>query len=292
MSTKRVINIADKLAKKGFSPIGGDLHIKRTRKDGSSFIEKIDIKVEPNTTLIGGSQLMASKLLGLEVANGLYTPKNTMEAFSNYKLDADSRMNLLDVTETLTTNSFLCGVAFGKEGADSQARDVVMRYEKGWTSDDLLPILYYRTAAEDTVVNNYANGYFLRSVENSKIKYYGYATPFKGYAHIIGGEKLPSVGYPSNIYAGTTLSCEYIIETEIPVSAEMFRDYFVYDQGNSYGRRISSFKVLQGQAVKVKVDDTTTVTDFRNITVSNVVPMTTISLEKDEEITLIYRMYF
>lgn len=288
----KVINISDRLAKKGFSPIGGDLHIKRTRKDGSNFFEKIDIKVENNTTLIGGSQLMASKLLGLEVNNGLYTPKNTMKAFSNYKLDADSRMNLLEVTENLTTNSFLCGVVFGKEGADSQSRDVVMRYEKGWSSDDLLPLLYYRTSAEDQIVNNYANGYFLRSVESGKIKYYGLSTPFKGYAHVVGGEKLSSVGYPSNIYSGTTLAVEYIIETEITISAEMFRDYFIYDQNNSYGRRLSSFKVIQGQAVKAKVDDTTTVTDFRNLTVSNVVPMTTISLEKDEEITLVYRMYF
>ena len=292
MSKKRVINIADKLAKTGFSPLGGDLHIKRTRKDGTSFFEKIDIKVEKNTTLIGGSQLMASKLLGLETNNGVYTPANTMENFSNYKLDADSKMHLLEVTEYLTTNSFLCGVAFGKEGADSQSRDVVMRYEKGWTSNDLLPIKYYRTATEDSVANNYANGYFLRSVENNKIKNYGLQVPFKGYAHVIGGEKLSSVGYPSDLYSGTTLSCEYIIEAEIPISADMFTDYFIYDQNNSYGRRLSSFKVLQGQAVKAKVDGTTTVTDFRNITVSNVVPMTTISLEKDEEITLIYRMYF
>ena len=129
-------------------------------------------------------------------------------------------------------------------------------------------------------------------VENSKIKYYGLQVPFKGYAHVIGGEKLSSVGYPSDLYSGTTLSCEYIIEAEIPITADMFTDYFIYDQNNSYGRRLSSFKVLQGQAVKAKVNDTTTVTDFRNITVSNVVPMTTISLEKDEEITLIYRMYF
>ena len=290
--TKRIINIADNLAKKGFSPLGGDLLIKRTRKDGSQFFEKLEIKTEPNTTLVGGSQLMAAKLLGLEVNNGLYTPKNTMEPFSVYKLDQDSRMNLLPSVETLTTTSFLCGVAFGKEGAESQSRDIVARYEKGWVSNDLLPIKYYRTEAEDNVANNYANGYFIRSVEAGKGKYYGMSVPFKGYAHVIGGEKLSSVGYPSDTFSGSTLSCEYIIEAEIPIGADTFTDYFVYDQNNSYGRRLSSFKVLQGQATKVRVNGTTTVTDFRNVTVTNVVPMTTISLEKDEEITLVYRMYF
>lgn len=47
-----------------------------------------------------------------------------------------------------------------------------------------------------------------------------------------------------------------------------------------------------GQPVKCSDGNGGTVIDFRNITVTNVVPTTTIHLEKDEEITIVYRQYF
>ena len=283
------IQLIDKIAKPGFSPVGGELFARVTRADGSQFLEKL----EHNATMLGGAQNMAAKLLGMEIANGLFTNTNEMTPYSVYELDKDSRMTLLEKDSQLTNERLLCGIAFGKEGSDSQSRDVIRRFEKGWSSDDLLPFLYYKKASDDNIVNNYNNGYFLRSVENGIVKYYGKRVPFKGYGQVIGGEKLASIGYPSDDLAGSTLSSEYIIECEIDITEEHFTDYFIYDQLNSFSRRISSFKVLAGKAVKVKTGTgDTTVVDFRDILVCNVVPMTTISLEKDEKITLVYRMYF
>ena len=284
------INLIDKIGKPGFSAYGGELFIEHHRKDGSKFIEKIETRNDKNLTTIAGGQVAALKLLGLEVNNGVFTSMNSYEPFATYKLDNDSRMTLLPYTKTLANELALCGFAFGKEGSESQARDVVMRYEKGWSSDELLPILYFRTEAEDDVAQNYAAGYFLRSVENGIVKYYGMRTAFKGYGKIVGGGTLDNT-YPADTLSGSSMGTEYIIETKFEISAIHFTDYFIYDQLNSWSRRLSSFKVLSGQPVECSDGAGGTVVDFRNIEVTNVVPTTSISLEKDEKVVIVYKQY-
>lgn len=285
----RKITLIDKINKPGYSALGGELFIKCNREDGTPFLKPL----EKNATMMGGAQNYAAKMLGLDLNNGQFTNLNEMDNFAVYKLDQEATLKLLETVESLGNTPIIFGIAFGKEGATSQARDKVFRYEKGYSIGDLLPIKYYRTEAEDTnIANNYENGYCLRSVENGKVKYYGLKTKFKGYGRIIGGEKLGSVGYPADLLKDTSLSCEYIIETEVTVSAEFFKDYFIYDQQNGYGRLFSSVKVLSGIPTKVTNPQGGTVLDWRNITVTNVVPTTTIHLEKDEEITIVYRQYF
>lgn len=287
----RQIILTDKIGKPGYSPFGGELFIKRFGKDGKPFIEKLECENgDKNMTTLAGGQVSAMKLLGKEVDGGMYTSANTMEPMATYKLDKDPRMNVLPHTKILANEIALCGFAFGKEGSESQARDVVMRYEKGWVSDDLLPLLYFRTEAEDNISQNYAAGYFLRSVENGVVKYYGLKTSFNGHPKIIGGDKIGNT-YPSDDLKGSTLGTEYIIEVKFEITKDHFTDYFIYDQLNSFSRRLSSFKILVGRPVLCDDGKGGTVVDFRDIEVTNVVPTTSISLEKDEKIEIIYRMY-
>lgn len=289
MSTK-IIQLHDKIGKPGFSPFGGELFIEHHRKDGSKFIQKLEVESSPNMTTLAGGQNAAKKLLGLEVVNGLYTSANSYEPFSTYKLDQDNRMTLLPTTKSLSNEIALCGFAFGKEGAESQSRDVVMRYEKGWNSDDLLPLLYFRTEAEDDIQQNFNAGYFLRSLEGGTVRYYGLKTSFKGYGKIVGGDKFSST-YPADDLSGSTLGSEYCIEVKFDITGDHFVDYFIYDQLNSYSRRLSSFKVLVGRPYECNDGNGGTVIDFRDIEVTNVVPTSTISLEKDEKVTIVYKMY-
>ena len=78
----RVIQIHDKIGKPGFSPHGGELLIQHHRKDGSSFIEPLEVEKTPNITTLAGGMIAAKKLLGLEVNNGFFTSMNKMEAFA------------------------------------------------------------------------------------------------------------------------------------------------------------------------------------------------------------------
>ncbi len=293
MENNRIIHLQDKVGKPGFSAFGGELLIEHHRKDGSTFIEKLEIEEKegiPNLTTMAGGLVAAKKLLGLEVVNGLYTSANKMEAFATYKLDKDSKMNLLPTIRPLTNEIALCGFAFGKEGAESQARDIVRRYEKGWKSNDLLPILYYRTEAEDNIQQNFNAGYFLRSVENGTVRYYGLKTSFEFYGKIIGGNKFSNT-YPADDLAGSTLGTDCCIEVKFDIVGEHFESYFIYDQLNAFSKRLKSFKILMGRPYECDAGGGNKVIDFRDIEVTNVVPTSVISLEKDEKVTIIYRMY-
>ncbi len=286
----RIIQLHDKIGKPGFSPYGGELFIEHHRKDGSKFVEPLKVEQQPNITTLAGGMVAAKKILGLEVNNGLFTSMNKMEAFATYKLDQDPRMNLLHRVRPLSNEGALFGFAFGKEGAESQAKDIVMRYEKGWKSNDLLPILYYRTVAEDNIQQNFNAGYCLRSVENGIVKYYGLRTPFEFYGKIIGGNKFSNT-YPADDLAGSTMGTDCCIEARFDITAKFFEDYFIYDQQNAYSRRLSSFKILTGRPYECYDGAGGKVTDFGDVEVSNVVPTSSVSLEKDEKVTIIYRMY-
>lgn len=279
----------DRLARPGKSPVGGVLFQECT-EGGRIFLKPI-----PNTTTIGGSQLMATKLLGLE---GILDANKTSlnEKVDNFiaMLDHDAGIkdNLLTNYVKLTGTRELFGVAFGLEGAGDYEIDKVHRYEKGFKKPDLLPLRFMETVETDNTESNYRAGYLLRTLENGTVNYYIKRLSFKAYNQVVGGSEMGTTN-PEEfmITAGLNSDCETIIETRFTITGSDFADYFARVVNNHYARRISSVKILSGIPVDLTLENGSVVRDYRDIVVTNVIPLSTLNLGKDNTINFVYRIY-
>ena len=254
--------------------------------------------VEINDTLVGGTQMMALKMLGLEHAD----TDDRIRKIKVTNFDSDPYFTQATVFPNPVDGSIasldktLFGFSLGIDGAHTSTVKAVSRYDKGYKVESTLPLVEVAIALDDPVT--YLKTYAMRCEKMIDGKRYAqYFIKKFNYVAVtsqdVSGSQLTD--YPELFLKDARIDVETVVELDLVVDPIDGRGWF-QRTSNAMDRYFNAVILWLGNKCKVEVNIDgvqTQLDEYRNIIASNRTHRRDLPLERGGKIaSYSYLLYF
>lgn len=205
-----------------------------------------------NEVTFGGTQSQCKFMYGERNNNGMVAIN---------KLDTD-----LGITHTVITEYYneIFGILFSTEGGDLGTQNAVIRHDKGYDLDKIIPHLIVAKDDDDVEANMAIYDVRVENADNTVSYYVKRPTSINMVGMTVDGEVLTD--YPSTSLT-RDVDTTSVIYIEIPINNTDFADHFV-KLGDINRRYYNSMAVLFGKKIDATVNSKT-VSTHKDIIVTN-----------------------
>lgn len=254
--------------------------------------------VEINDTLVGGTQMMALKMLGLEHA----ATDDKIRKIKITNFDSDPYFTQATVFPSAVQGSIksldktLFGFSLAIDGAHTSTVKAVNRYDKGFKVESTLPLVEVAIALDNPV--EYLKTYAMRCEKMIDGKRYAqYFIKKFNYVAVtsqdVSGSQLTD--YPELFLKDARIDVETVVELDLVVDPIDGRGWF-QRTSNAMDRYFNAVILWLGNKCKVEVNVdgiTQQLDEYRNIIASNRTHRRDLPLERGGKITSYsYLLYF
>lgn len=254
--------------------------------------------VEINDTLVGGTQMMALKMLGLEHAD----TDDKIRKIKVTKFDSDPYFTQATVFPSPVAGSItnpdkvLFGFSLAIDGAHTSTVKAVNRYDKGYKVESTLPLIEVAIALDDPAT--YLKTYAMRCEKMIDGKRYAqYFIKKFNYIAVtsqdVSGSQLTD--YPELFLKDARIDVETVVELDLVVDPIDGRGWF-QRTSNAMDRYFNAVILWLGNKCKVEININgvqNQLEEYRNIIASNRTHRRDLPLERGGKITSYsYLLYF
>ena len=230
-------------------------------------------KGKPNTSLLGGTQMLSSAYMGSKLGE---VPITTFdEAIATTLLQGIA-----------TGNQELFGMMFGLDGGAAEDVYPVRRNSKGFVQNQVIPMRMVDITKED--VGEMLTNYEIRSVDQGYAKYYVKRPTSITRKHMI---KSGEVFVDNPDLSNTTEDVVTVITVEMIMTEHDMAEYFALVENDVNLRRFSSVMAVFGDRVNVSYAGAPYM-EHRNIIVTNKINRANMTLGMYGTGTYVFNIYF
>lgn len=209
-------------------------------------------RTDENTTLVGGTELLANYLTGLD------------EGIKIHTLDEELKAVITPTVAVTRESQIICAIGLSNGGAEGSVVYSVPRYMPGFTKSTLIPFRMIPVANDDPAT--YLADYCCRTVEDSYAKYYlKRLKTVEKYSRTV--EAQTRLEDRPDLYLTGDTAVETIILTNFTITNEDLAEYYA-SLGDTTRRKFSAISLFIGNLVSVNVNGTVA-TDHRKLLVTN-----------------------